>query len=137
MAGGWRGSGPQRWDRTSGEHLTRSAFVRAGTGLALALGGGDYGVTRFLGVGGRNTEFTPPGTRTVFASRMTPTVRRYFSRPDLMPPIVTATRGAGSLAEGLVFVTPTVGIDQTGVLLVDNDGEPVWFRPTSPLGASD
>ena len=137
MVRSWRGSDKQRWDRASGEHLTRSAFVRAGTGLAFALGGGGYGVSRLLDVRGRNTESTSPETRTVLASRKTPTAHRFFSRPDLMPPIVTATRSAGSLAEGLVFMTPTVGTDQTGVLLADNDGEPVWFRPTSPLGAAD
>ena len=69
---------------------------------------------------------------------------RFRSRPDLSPPfvqvssaasvaagpMVAGSSGAGSVAPGLVFLTPNNG-DGTGLLIVDDTGEPVWFRPSA------
>jgi hypothetical protein len=41
---------------------------------------------------------------------------------------VTIERGRGDGADGLVFYAPMGGPGQTGALIFDADGEPVWFR---------
>lgn len=50
-------------------------------------------------------------------------VRKFYSRPDLMPPVVEVTRSAGRPGAGYVLITPG------GPLIVDNRGRPVWYRP--------
>jgi hypothetical protein len=56
--------------------------------------------------------------------------RRYRSRPDLDPPPVTILRAASGTAPGYVFLAPSSGPGQRGALIVDDAGEPVWFKPT-------
>jgi hypothetical protein len=46
-------------------------------------------------------------------------------------------RSATKTAEGLLFLSPPSGRFKRGVLILDNAGEVVWFRPTSPLTAMD
>ncbi len=59
----------------------------------------------------------------------------FRSRPDLLPPKVTATGVAAAPpppSEGYLFLAPTSsGGAQPGALVVDTSGEPVWFRPTT------
>jgi hypothetical protein len=50
----------------------------------------------------------------------------------LRPPAVTIDRRAGGSADGLLFVSPSSGPGQRGPLIVDDTGEPIWFRPTTP-----
>jgi Arylsulfotransferase (ASST) len=59
----------------------------------------------------------------------------FGSRPDLQPPTVTVTVPADGAEAGLVLVAP-FSIErpapagrQFGPLIVDDTGEPVWFRP--------
>lgn len=59
----------------------------------------------------------------------------FHSRPDLKPPVVSVLRDGGLTAAGLVFFAPSSGPGQRGCLIVDDDGEPVWFRPTVPATA--
>jgi hypothetical protein len=68
-------------------------------------------------------------------------VAAFQSRPDLRPPAVTTTAGAGAEAlrtadPGYLFLGPgpvsLSGTHQYGPLIVDRAGTPVWFRP---LGA--
>jgi hypothetical protein len=64
----------------------------------------------------------------------------FHSRPDLRPPAVTLTAGESlglsgdDAAAALLFLTPAaehlwVHFSQFGSLIVDRDGEPVWFWP--------
>lgn len=58
---------------------------------------------------------------------------KFVTRPDLRPPGVTINQAANGTAPGLLFATPsanpTSGVDQ-GVMIYDDSGQPVWFRPT-------
>jgi hypothetical protein len=80
-----------------------------------------------------------------FANKPTGTVRAFLSRPDLAPPTVTATlpvslpavgRPQGGDYPGFVFLGPgpvsLKGTQQYGPLIVDSDGEPIWFSPVAP-----
>jgi hypothetical protein len=51
----------------------------------------------------------------------------YRSRPDLRPPVLEITHAAGETAPGHVFLGAQVRNGQNGALIVDNDGQPVWF----------
>jgi Arylsulfotransferase (ASST) len=54
----------------------------------------------------------------------------FRSRPDLSPPAVEVTTRAHDAAPGYLFVTPEKGDQgQGGSLIVDNEGQVVWFRP--------
>jgi hypothetical protein len=57
-------------------------------------------------------------------------VRLFFSKPRLRPPRVTVLRRTEGTEDGLLFLAPSSGPGQRGVMIVDNDGEPVWFHPT-------
>ena len=64
-------------------------------------------------------------------------VRRFVSRPDLKPPTVSVLHRALRTAGGLLFLAPSSGPGQRGVMILDNAGEVIWFRPTTPLTAMD
>src|SRR6185437_1403228 len=89
--------------------LTRSEFLARTGGVGAAL---------FLGA--RMPAFGATGGRS------------FVSRPDLQPPLVTIELHPGETAPGLVFLAPSSGPGERGALVVDDSGEPVWFRPTSP-----
>ena len=57
-------------------------------------------------------------------------VRRFVTRRDLRPPILTIRHPARGAAEGYLFIAPSSGPGQRGTLIFDNDGEPIWFHPT-------
>jgi hypothetical protein len=57
-------------------------------------------------------------------------VHDFVSRPDLKPPKVSVRRRATATAPGLLFITPSSGPGQRGVLIVDDEGEPIWFQDT-------
>lgn len=50
---------------------------------------------------------------------------------------MTVVRASTATADGHVFLAPSSGPGQRGVLILDNDGEPVWFHPTAPRTAMD
>jgi Arylsulfotransferase (ASST) len=60
---------------------------------------------------------------------------RFRSRPDLSPPVVRVLHPAVDTAPGFLFLAPSSGPGQRGVLILDDAGEVVWFRPTSPRTA--
>ncbi len=62
-------------------------------------------------------------------------VQHFRSRPDLLPPVVTVLHPPQDVAPGLLFLAPSSGPGQRGVLILDRAGEVVWFRPTSPRTA--
>ncbi len=53
----------------------------------------------------------------------------FRTRPDLKPPAVTIDTRAHDTVDGFVFVAPKKGKGQFGCLILDDAGEPVWFRP--------
>ena len=55
---------------------------------------------------------------------------RYRSRPDLNPPAIRVLHPASAVASGYLFLAPSSGPGQHGPLILDDAGEPVWFRPT-------
>ena len=58
-------------------------------------------------------------------------VRHYISRPNLRPPRVTM-RYEGATGAGYLFLAPSSGPGQRGVMILDHDGDIVWFHPTTP-----
>ncbi len=61
----------------------------------------------------------------------------FVSRPDLKPPKVTVVHPARGTAPGHVLSAPSSGPGQRGVLILDDDGEPVWFQPTPHKAATN
>lgn len=62
-----------------------------------------------------------------------PPVRSFSSRPELQPPQLEVVQPAGQgVAAGYVFVAPKKPRENTtqeGPMILDNDGEVVWFHP--------
>src|SRR3712207_2216501 len=52
----------------------------------------------------------------------------FRSRPDLIPPAVEVTTQAHGTAPGYIFIAPRFGPGQHGPMIIDNLGQPVWFR---------
>ena len=65
-----------------------------------------------------------------------PITRSFVSARDLEPPIVDVTTPAHGAAPGYIFLAPKKDLPQSGPLIVDNRGEPIWFDP-SAAGATD
>jgi hypothetical protein len=65
-----------------------------------------------------------------------PVSNSYVSAPDLNPPVVSVDFPAQGTAPGYVFFAPKKDLPQSGPLIVDNRGEPVWFNPAA-AGATD
>jgi hypothetical protein len=57
-----------------------------------------------------------------------PPASPYRTRPDLAPPPVAVTTPARGTAQGLVFLAPQKGDGPLGPMIVDDDGELVWFH---------
>lgn len=56
----------------------------------------------------------------------------YVTRPDLRPPGITVNRPTTVDRAGLLLTTPVGTADSAeGVLVFDDDGEVVWFRPNT------
>jgi hypothetical protein len=112
-------------DRDSGApRLTRRQFVQrlgAGGVVLAAAGGGAYELVRHVGVGTASTAPT----------------HGYVSRPDLSPPDIEILTPARGTAPGYVFIAPSSGPGQRGVMILDSTGEVVWFHPTGRNTAMD
>ena len=66
----------------------------------------------------------------------TPTETHLFrSRPDLVPPILKTVHHDPRTSAGCLFLAPLSGPGQRGSLLLDRDGEPLWFKPSKPVVA--
>jgi len=61
-------------------------------------------------------------------------VRHYVSRPDLRPPRLSM-HYSGDTGAGYLFLSPNAGPGQRGVMIVDHDGDVVFFHPTTPRTA--
>jgi hypothetical protein len=101
--------------------FTRRQLVRRGARAALAgslLGGVDL--------------FARAGD--AFAADRAQDTLHFVSRPDLHPPTLRIHKN-GKTAPGHLFLAPSSGPGQRGVLIADETGEPVWFHPTTPQTA--
>jgi hypothetical protein len=97
---------------------TRAGLVRraAGAAVGLTLLGGEPGpLLRAAGAAS-----APPPSDVV----------HFHSRPDLRPPRLRITHAGAS--DRSLFLAPSSGPGQRGVLILDGRGEVVWFRPTTP-----
>ena len=100
---------------------TRGEFVRdaARVGASLAVAGG---VRRLLAgdIPAAGAAPVPRGA-----------VRHFHSRPDLRPPTLTVLH-ADRAMPGYLFLAPSSGPGQRGVLILDDRGDVVYFHPTTP-----
>jgi hypothetical protein len=107
--------------------MTRRRLLRAGAaaGGAAVLGGGAYGVSRLLG--GSDLPFLASWRVTEGTQG---TVRRFHSAPELEPPTAYVLAGDARPSGGrYLFTGPAaVGGAQSGPMIVDDTGEPVWFQ---------
>ena len=65
--------------------------------------------------------------------------RQFVSRPDLRPPVVAVNTNSVTVDPGHIFLAPfqitgTAGSDY-GALIVDRNGEPLWFKPEQTVTA--
>ena len=64
--------------------------------------------------------------------------RKFRSRPDLQPPVVTVTTSRPGTAPGYLFLSPKSKRDekQAGPLIADDRGQPIWFEPQGGIVAA-
>ena len=58
-------------------------------------------------------------------------LRSFVSRPDLRPPAVDVVTATPDASTDPVFVAPKRGASAQGPLILDGQGQPLWFRPLS------
>ena len=102
------------------EGWTRSELVRRGAASGLALAGALS--PGFVG-------------RALAAAGDPPAVRRFHSRPDLVPPLLTVVERREGVSAGHLFLSPNSGPGHRGPLLVDNGGHPLWMHDSRPVTA--
>jgi hypothetical protein len=110
--------------------LTRGQFLRAaGGGVACLLLRGNG-----AGAALRNASRLRGSYRGSMARSQS--YLSFVSRPDLRPPALylnNPAAAAGNSPEGYLFVGPTSKPEaQAGALIVDAQGQPVWFNPVRP-----
>lgn len=62
-------------------------------------------------------------------------VQTFRSRPDLKPPTIEVLHPGRGTAPGYVFIAPSSGPGQRGVMMFDDAGSLMWFHPTLPQTA--
>jgi hypothetical protein len=85
--------------------------------------GGSFQLTVALPAGGIPYAPLPPAERT------NGDVQRFHSEPHLAPAAVTVTRSGGSWSPGEIFLAPQQGPLQNGPMILDQDGQLIWFKP--------
>jgi len=70
------------------------------------------------------------------ASAKPPTRSSFVSRPDLTPPLLDVTKD-GPAAGGYLFLAAKEKKDPGGPMILDPDGQLVWFEPIQPKEATD
>jgi hypothetical protein len=58
-------------------------------------------------------------------------LQHFRSRPDLLPPSVTISKNSAPASEGDTFVAPQFGPTQNGPMILDPQGNVLWFLPFS------
>ncbi len=117
------GGEPPDERRDDERHWSRAELLRnaAGGAALLALGSG-AGAGRLLG---------PAEALAASAAAKPKPVWEFHSRPDLHPPTVRVLRNERT-ADGSLFLAPSSGPGQRGVLILDDTGDVVWFHSTMP-----
>jgi Arylsulfotransferase (ASST) len=89
-------------------------------GLALLVAGcdDDNGETKQVAAKPQKPEGPPPAP-----------VQRFASRPDLKPPFIKVMTPASGTAPGYIFFAPKLGAFEAGPLIMDNNGDIVWYHP--------
>jgi hypothetical protein len=89
-----------------------------------------------VGASGGKFSFTiavPAGSITPQGLPLAPnsagSVQSFPSRPDLQPPAVKINENKTSASEGDFFVAPQFGPVQNGPMIIDPQGNVVWFQP--------
>ncbi len=109
--------------RKTSKEITRRRFLQAAAGVVTWVASG---ATLGCEPSGRTRATASPAPREqAWAFR---------TRPDLNPPGITVSTPARGVAPGYVFCAPKNGPDEAGpgrdgCLILDNAGQPVWFRP--------
>ncbi|MDQ4081278.1 MAG: arylsulfotransferase family protein [Actinomycetota bacterium] len=70
-------------------------------------------------------------------SRKKATHQRFESRPDLRPPKLAVAKAEAGTAPGYVFLGAKKKGKPGGPMIVDNNGEVVWFHPVHPRESAD
>lgn len=97
---------------------TRRRFLAAAVAVTgLAAGGAGYAAVRLTSAPPTPPRAAPPRTAS------------YRSRPDLTPPVLTVTTRDGDAMRDPLFVTPLALTARSGPLILDGDGDPLWFLP--------
>jgi hypothetical protein len=89
--------------------------------------GGALGLALFGGVGGEALRLLEDADA---ATRAPNDVYRFRSRPDLRPARLNVLRAGSS--DRCLFLAPSSGAGQRGALILDEQGEVVYFNPTRP-----
>jgi arylsulfotransferase ASST len=63
--------------------------------------------------------------------------QHFVTRADLQPPRVRVLQRAPGTAPGYVFIAPKKQVAQAGPLILDDEGNVVWFRPLDTHGVTD
>ncbi|MER5389076.1 arylsulfotransferase family protein [Saccharopolyspora sp. NPDC002686] len=58
-----------------------------------------------------------------------PESHHFITRPDLSPPVVRIDTPANGTEPGSIFVAPHGTAAQSGPMIIDDTGQPVWFQP--------
>ena len=101
---------------------TRGTFLRRAAGGALGLG--------LLGGGWLDGGLGLLDALEAQAAVSPNDVMQFRSRPDLRPPRLRILRAGES--DRHLFLAPSSGPGQRGALILDPQGDVVWFRPTRP-----
>jgi arylsulfotransferase ASST len=59
-----------------------------------------------------------------------PATHRYWTRPDLRPPVITVTTKAMHTSAGYLLSTPN-STTTSGSMISDNQGHPIWYQPSN------
>ncbi len=113
-------SQPTRHHEADDGCFTRSRLLASAGAAGLAL----LGLNRVDGVFG--------DALAARSAAFPPRVSRFVSRPDLRPPLLTIRHRPRNAGKGHLFIAPSSGPGQRGVLIFDDLGQPVWFHPTTP-----
>lgn len=129
--------GGERNGLLSKKHTRRTFLKAAGAGAAWVTLAGAMGCepveqrSSKTSPKARPEETTLTGSKSVQVRHSPPPGEAWTfrSRPDLRPPSVQVDTPAHDTAPGYLFVAPKKGKGQFGTMILDDRGEPVWFRP--------
>jgi hypothetical protein len=114
--------------------LTRRGLLKAGGGIVLGAGASSLAACSAesgssSGPGGAGTSSASSSDST---SPSDSQLLQFRSRPDLHPVAMEVMTNRGGTAPGLIILGTYANIDgQQGPMIVDTQGELVWFRPLS------